>query len=228
MSLFLLGSVLSLFSSSSLSEWHSGEVALGGFSAGEMSFLLLIAMRLFLEQILMDPEYSLDSGSMLGNVCLNKRLAKCSRQYWVVRFESSNLSRMLFITIRDKAPVTLWLGDTYPRRSLSPACEKKNGRLWNMQRMSSVWDLTYCLSWVTGDTRLHYANLFLIALRKVSPFSLWAQTVTPWLSIPNSLRSSAFSHCACFSNAVLLAVTCSLLAVAAASVSITKAGCLSY
>ena len=34
--------VLSLFSSSSLSEGRSGEVALGSFSAGEMSFLLLI------------------------------------------------------------------------------------------------------------------------------------------------------------------------------------------
>ena len=72
--------VLSLFSSSSLSEGRSGEVALGSFSAGEMSFLLLIAMRLFLEQILMDSEYSLDFDSMLGNVCLNKRLAKFSRQ----------------------------------------------------------------------------------------------------------------------------------------------------
>ena len=50
-------------------------MALGGFSAGEMSFLLLIAMRPFLKQIFMNLEYSSDFDSMLGNVRLSKRLA---------------------------------------------------------------------------------------------------------------------------------------------------------
>ena len=50
--------------------------------------------------------------------------------------------------------------------------------------------------------------------------------VTSWWNIANFLRFSAATHCACFFNAVLLAVTCSLLAGAAAFVSITKVGCL--
>jgi hypothetical protein len=77
-------------------------------------------------------------------------------------------------TILVKAPSTLWLGDLYPRKTVSSVCEKKHGMSKKTRRMASVWGPMLQLSLVDlVDFQLENFYQSFIALMNALPEVRW-------------------------------------------------------
>jgi hypothetical protein len=105
-----------------------------------ISCLLFLTLNLLSERMVVDSWYLSGLESTFGTLSRwSDCMPKFPRKYTSFPTLLVALTSIFSSTILVKAPSTLWLGDLYPRKTLSSVREKKHGMSKKTRRMASVW-----------------------------------------------------------------------------------------